>query len=147
MDIKVMALLIPIIAILMGVGIGMLAIFLRYRKQKHMFELFHQERMAAIDKGIEPLPIPEEFFSDSGKPYSPHRPLLVGLICTLTGLGVLVAFYWHHPDMVYYALVPIGFGLAYLIYYFTVGRKQAEAIEAKRQAQSEGSSRAPAFSK
>jgi hypothetical protein len=137
MDIKIMALLIPIIAILMGVGIGMLAICLRYQRQKRMFELFHQERMASIDKGIEPPPIPEEFFSDSGKPYSPHRALLVGLIFSLTGLGLLVALYWYHPDRVFYALVPIGFGVAYLIYYFTVDRKQAEAFEAKRQAQSE----------
>lgn len=147
MDIKVMALSIPIIAIVMGIGIGMLAIYLRYQRQKSMFELFHQERMAAIDKGIEPPPIPEEFFSDDGKPYSPHRALLVGLVFTLTGLGLLVAFYWYHPDKVYYALVPIGFGLAYLIYYFTVGRKQAEAIEAKRQAQSEAASRPPVYSK
>jgi Domain of unknown function (DUF6249) len=136
--IPLIAMLIPIIAIVMGIGIGMLAVFLNYRKRVQMFELFHKERLAAIDKGIELAPIPEEFFSDNGKPASPHGTLLAGLIFTFTGLGLFLTLHAYHPDAALYALIPVSFGLAFLIFYFTVGKKQAEAIEARRQAHADG---------
>ena len=49
----VVALFIPIIAIIFGVGIGMLALYLGYRKRKELFVLYHQERMAALEKGVD----------------------------------------------------------------------------------------------
>jgi hypothetical protein len=136
------AMLIPIIAIILGIGIAALAIILGYRKRKIMLELFHKERLAAIDKGMEPPPIPEELFSDSGKPPSPHGTLLAGLIFTLTGLGLLMALHRYHPESALYGLIPVGFGLAFLIYYFTVGRKEAAAYEARRNARLSEASRA-----
>ncbi len=53
MEPQTLGLLIPIIAIIMGIGIGMLAIYLGYRKRKELFTCYHLERMAAIEKGIE----------------------------------------------------------------------------------------------
>jgi hypothetical protein len=140
--ISLIAMLIPIISIILGIGIAALAIILGYRKRKTMLELFHKERLAAIDKGMEPPPIPEELFSDSGKPPSPHGTLLAGLIFSLTGLGLLVALYQYHPESALYGLIPVGFGLAFLIYYFTVGRKEAAAYEARRNARLAETSRA-----
>ena len=56
--------MIPIIAIVLGIGIGMLAIYLSYRKRKELFALYHQERMAAIEKGIDCPPWPERLLAD-----------------------------------------------------------------------------------
>ena len=42
---EVIAVMIPIVAIVMGVGIGMLALFLDYRKKRDMFALHHKERL------------------------------------------------------------------------------------------------------
>lgn len=128
--------LIPIIAIVMGIGIGMLAIFLNYRKRKEIFALYHQERMAALDKGTEPAPLPKEFFTDDNtQPYSPRRNLLKGLVWLFVGLALLIAIYKiGEPDAALFALIPIGVGLAFLIYYFAVGRKEAEAFEARENA-------------
>ena len=128
--IPLVSLFIPIIAIVMGIGIAMLAIFLNYRKRKEMFVLYHQERMAAIDKGIELPPLPDAFFTDdkSYRSRSPHRPLLVGLVLLFIGLILFGAFYFQgNLNTALFTLVPAGIGLAYLIYYFTVGRKEAVA--------------------
>ena len=129
---QILALLIPLSAIVLGIGIGMLSIYLDYRKRKEMFALYHQERMAAIDKGIELPPLPEAFFAgDGGKPSSPHAKLLGGLILVSIGLALFVALYFNtRVSVALYALIPAAIGLAMLIYYFTVGRKEAEAIEA-----------------
>jgi len=127
-----MALLIPLLAIFMGIGIGMLAIYLEYRKRKEMFELYHKERMAAIEKGMELPPLPEEFFSN-GKPSSPHAKLLAGLILLFLGLALFVALYFTAGfSVALYALVPGSIGLALLLYYFVIGRKEAAELEADR---------------
>ena len=136
----IIAVFIPIIAIVMGIGIGMLAIFLNYRKRKEMFTLYHQERMAAIDKGIELPPLPEEFFREDGKVRSPHARLLSGLVWLFIGLSLMIALYFRPPSRLegaaLFGLIPTTIGLAYLIYYFAVGRKEAERLEAERKAKS-----------
>jgi hypothetical protein len=129
-----LSLLIPIVAILTGVGIAALALILNFTRRRHMLELYHKERMTALDKGIELPPLPEEFFSDAGRSPSPHGTFLKGLIFTLAGLGAYIALNQYQPDSALWALIPIGLGLAFLIYYFTVGRKEAAAITARRQA-------------
>lgn len=138
----IVAVAIPIVAIVMGIGIGMLTVFLNYRKEKEMFALYHQERMAAIEKGIDLPPLPEAFFDQDRKPRSPHRGLAVGLVWLFIGLALLVALYFNDEGMVaLYALIPVGVGLAYLIYYFVVGRKEAEVLEAERKAKAADTSR------
>jgi hypothetical protein len=127
------SLLIPIIAIIMGLGIAALAMALNFRKRRHMLELFHKERLAALDKGMELPPLPEGYFVEQSRPPSPHRTLLKGLIFSITGLGVLVALHEYQPAAALWALIPICLGLAFLIYYFTVGRKEAADREAERK--------------
>jgi len=137
-----MSLLIPIIVIVMGIGIGMLAIYLGYRKRKEMFALYHQERMAAIEKGIELPPLPEDFFHENGKSSrgSPHGTLLGGLVMVFIGLTLYLALHFTVTrtdtggDAALFALIPAGIGAACLIYYFSVGRKLAAAMEEERKA-------------
>ena len=57
---EVIAVMIPIVAIIMGVGIGMLSLFLDYRKKRDMFAMHHKERLTAIEKGME---VPKNFGS------------------------------------------------------------------------------------
>ncbi len=131
----IVAVSIPIVAIVMGIGIGMLTVFLNYRKEKEMFALYHQERMAAIEKGIDLPPIPEAFFAEDSKARSPHRGLATGLVWLFIGLALLVALFFNHQGTVaLYALIPVAVGLAYLIYYFVVGKQEAEGLEAERKA-------------
>jgi len=125
--------LIPIVAIVMGIGIAMLSIFLSYMKRKETFELYHRERMAALDKGLEVPPMPEAFFREEHRHRSPHRRLLSGLVLCFLGITLFIALYFNSRRAALYALIPIGVGLAHLIYYFMVGRKEAEALCARAQ--------------
>ena len=137
--VPLVSLLIPIIAIVMGIGIGMLAIGLNYKRRKQTFALYHQERMAALDKGLELAPLPEHLFTDSGRPqgpYNPRRHLLQGLVWSLTGIGIGCGLWGTAGlDWALFSLVPIGIGLAHLIYYFVEGKKEAEVLEQSRLAE------------
>lgn len=126
--------MIPIIVVVLGAALGMLAIYLGYRKRKEIFVLYHQERMAAIEKGVEVPPLPEALLTDEGgrpaRPYHPRRHLLRGLAWLFVGLG-LGAGLWATAgfDWALFSLVPIGIGLAQLIYYFVEGKKEAQALD------------------
>ena len=48
-----------VLATALGVGIGMLALWIDYRKKRDIFELHHKERMLAIERGMEVPPLPE----------------------------------------------------------------------------------------
>lgn len=146
---EVLVFLIPIVSIVMGVGSGMLSVYLNYRKRKEMFALFHQQRMAAIDKGIELPPLPDHFFREAEAPMrrSFHGTLLAGLILVFVGVSLYIALHFTVPrmdnggDPSLYALIPAAVGLADLIYYFTVGRKHAQAYEEERKARMAQSAR------
>jgi hypothetical protein len=120
------ALFIPIIAIVMGIGIAMLAIVLNYRKRKEIFALYHQERMMALEKGVEMPPVPDDLLTDeamSARADNPRRHLLKGLVWLFIGIGMLVAIYVAvDVRKALFGLIPAGIGLAHLIYYFVEGR-------------------------
>lgn len=109
--------LIPFTAIVMGLGVGMLSIWLDYRKKMQILELHHKERMLAIERGMELPPLPAELFS-SGR----HREmgssalsLQRGLQLLLLGLALGVALLINHgPGVAAWALLPVALGLAYL---------------------------------
>jgi hypothetical protein len=60
--VAIIGVLIPIVAIVMGLGIGMLKLSLDYRKKREILQAHHAERMAAIEKGIELPPLPPQFY-------------------------------------------------------------------------------------
>ncbi len=133
---QVIVFFVPIVAIVMGIGIGMLAIIVNYLKRKHLFTLHHQERMAAIEKGIDVPPLPDAFFTEDGNasPRSPHRSLLTGLVLLFLGLALMLALYVEVGSQFLWGLIPAAVGLAYLIYYFAVGRKLAALMLEERKA-------------
>ena len=127
--------MIPIIAIVLGIGIGMLAIYLNYRKRRDLFAHFHAERMAAIEKGMECPPWPDSLLADPEAGTSPRASftrlhLLKGLVWLFMGLAAGVAVYAAVEfKWALFSLIPIGIGAAHLIYYSVEGKKEAEAAE------------------
>lgn len=130
--------LLPLLIPLAGISIPIIAIYLDFRKRREMFALHHQERMAAIEKGIELPPLSEEFFRDGSKNdkhRTPHADLGWGLFWLLGGSALWIALYFSgYERTAWYALIPIAIGLHYLIYYYAVGKKEALAMEAERKA-------------
>ena len=118
--------LIPIVVITMGVGLAAVVMYLNYRKRKDVFTLYHQERMAALEKGVEVPPLPDSLLSDEARPYNPRKHLLKGLAWLFVGLGAGVAV-WATVGYTWalFGLVFIGIGAAHLIYYAVEGKNEA----------------------
>lgn len=121
---EIIGVMIPIVAIVMGIGIGMLSLFLDYRKKRDMFALHHKERLAAIDKGMEVPPLPPEFFQDGRRRVRVLSDYLRrGLILVLVGVALTVALYGAAPRNYLWGLLPIAVGLANLLFYWVESRK------------------------
>jgi hypothetical protein len=112
-------------------------------------ELYHAERMAAIERGMEVPPIPIEVL---GAPPS-RSTLLPALVWLFVGLAILVSL---HEDGEFFpgfgggmvwGLVPTAIGLAYLIHYFVEGRKHFKPPQAAQSSPAAQAARAPYFPK
>ena len=64
MDPGVIAVSIPIVAIVMGVGIGMMAIWSEHKRKLELIDRLHRERMLALEKGVEPPALPPGMVGD-----------------------------------------------------------------------------------
>jgi len=120
--------LIPIFGIVVPIGGSLAALVvwltLNYYKRRKLMELHHAERMAAIERGMEIPPLPIELIDGRSVPKRRRTALLPGLIWFFVGLAVVAgALSRGGEDMpVFLGLIPLGIGLAYLIYYFVEGR-------------------------
>ena len=115
---------IPLVAIVMGIGIGMLGLWLDFEKKTRMFELHHKERLLAIERGMEVPPLPPEFFLNARRGAGANSgvdSLRWGLIWLLLGgaLGVAIGLNGG-LEAASWALVPAAVGLAQIIFYFLV---------------------------
>jgi hypothetical protein len=124
--------IIPLFGILFSIGgpIAALIIWftLNYHKRRKLMELHHAERMAAIERGMEIPPLPIELIDGRSTPKRRRSALLPGLVWFFVGLALTVGLLSsgsHETDEVplFVGLIPLGIGLAYLIYYFVEGRK------------------------
>jgi hypothetical protein len=125
---QVVAVFIPIVAIIMGIGMAMLGLWLDYRKKRDIFQLHHSERMAAIEKGIDVPALPADFFADyRRRPHSPALYLRSGLMWLLVGVAVTFALYesqlFDHSWT--WGLVLMAVGLANLLFYAITRRSEA----------------------
>jgi Domain of unknown function (DUF6249) len=120
---------VPILAILLGVGGPAVVVIvwftLNYHKRRKLMELHHVERMAAIERGMEIPALPIELIDGRSVSKRRRTALLPGLVWFFVGLAVVVsALAERDEDLpVFLGLIPLGIGLAYLIYYFAEGRK------------------------
>ena len=121
--------IIPIFGILFGIGGPAVVIIvwfsLNYHKRRKLMELHHAECMAAIERGMEIPPLPIELIDGRSTPKRRSTALLPGLVWFFIGLAFVVgALAGNDEDIpVFAGLIPLGIGLAYLIYYFVEGRK------------------------
>jgi hypothetical protein len=111
----ILGVMIPIVAIVFGLSLAMLGIWLDYRKKRELFQLHHAERMAAIEKGLDVPALPAEFFQSPKREATPYKDLRRGLLCTLIGITVTVALWGTGEADFWWGLVPIGVGVAYLL--------------------------------
>lgn len=120
---------IPIFGMLFGIGGPVVVVIvwftLNYHKRRKLMELHHTERMAAIERGMEIPPLPIELIDGRSVPKRRRTALLPGLVWFFVGLAVVVgALAERDEDIpVFLGLIPLGIGLAYLIYYFAEGKK------------------------
>jgi hypothetical protein len=123
--------IIPIVAILAGIGLPVAAIIvymvLNYRRRVRLMELHHAQRLAAIERGMELPPLPVEVLEGSRRRTT---SLLPGLVWFFVGIAVMIAMRATGESEGMIGLVPAGVGLAYLVYYFAEGRKiEARLLE------------------
>lgn len=123
--------IIPLVAIVFSVGGSITAVIiwlsLNYHKRRKLMELHHTERMAAIERGMEIPPLPIELIDGRSTPKRRRTALLPGLVWFFIGLAVTVGTLAGGADAddfpTFIGLIPLGIGLAYLIYYFVEGRQ------------------------
>jgi Domain of unknown function (DUF6249) len=112
----IMGLTIPIVAIVMGIGVAMLGMWLDFRKKREMFQLHHAERMAAIEKGVDIPPLPPEFFhGEEKKDKTPYTYFRRGVMWLLIGIAATAALWGTRDNDFWWGLVPAAVGVAYLI--------------------------------
>jgi hypothetical protein len=123
MNEEVVAVFIPIVAIIMSLSIPIVLAIVDYRRKRDIVEANHKERMAAIERGMELPALPESFYQ-SIKPARRSSYLLPGLVWLFVGMGIFVALgAIAGADVRMLGLIPAGVGLALLIYHFVEGRK------------------------
>ncbi|MDH4259268.1 MAG: DUF6249 domain-containing protein [Gammaproteobacteria bacterium] len=123
MDEDTMALLIPILGIVFGIGIAVVAVLTGHRRKMQRVELRHKERLVAMEKGLE-LP-PELEDPENGGMRSRSGALRSGM--TMLGVGIVLYFALDRVagnDVALFGLIPAAIGLANLIFYFIEGRRK-----------------------
>ena len=127
--------LVPVLAVIFSLGLPLSAVIvwiaLNYRKRVRLMELSHAERMAAIERGMEVPPLPIELIDGQSRRRR-RSSLLPGLVWFFIGLATVAGSLSSGDDLpVWFGLVPLGIGIAYLIYYAVEGRH----LEARQQEQ------------
>jgi hypothetical protein len=91
-------------------------------------ELVHAQRMAAIERGMELPPASLDFGMESTGRSRPRTALLPGLMWLFVGLAIASSQLGEFSDgpPLFVGLIPVGIGLAYLIYYFLEERKHTD---------------------
>lgn len=110
---------IPIVAIIMGVGIGMQTIWSEHKRKSQLLEQNHRERMHAIEKGIELPPLPPNLVSGGNGPStaSAAKSLRSGVMLTLIGILLFVAINQAGgKEGALFGLIPAAIGVANLVY-------------------------------
>jgi hypothetical protein len=129
----ILGLTIPIVAIVLGLGVAMLGMWLDYRKKREMYQLHHAERMAAIEKGIDLPPLPLEFFQGhKHRDVTPFTYLRRGMMWSLIGVAVTVALWGTGRSNFWWGLVPTGVGVAYLLSYLVERNRKPPSTDVQR---------------
>ena len=111
----------PLLAVGLGIVLAIVSGILRSRQRARLADLLHAERMASIQKGIEPLPFPPELLDarTARREWSPEKALRRGVLLLFTGLALTIVLLVtsRHPQRAVWGLVPMAAGAAYLLLY------------------------------
>jgi hypothetical protein len=127
MNAQVIGVFIPIVAIVMGCGIGMLALWSEHKRKAQLLEHLHRERLHALDKGLEPPPIPAGLAGDGegSAPASAAKSLRSGVMLLLIGIIL-----WYAIGRVgggegaWFGLIPAAVGVGNLLYALILWKKE-----------------------
>jgi hypothetical protein len=111
---------IPIVAIVGGISFAAFSMYLRVHRQREALHMYHLERMAAIEKGIELPPLPPELLHDydGGGYRGDYRRWRRGRGLTLLFIGaaVTVAMWQVNGDKSFWwGLIIVAAGLGRLV--------------------------------
>jgi hypothetical protein len=131
MNAGAIAVSIPVVAIVMGIGIGMLAIWTEHKRKAQLLEQYHKERLLALEKG---LPLPELdrrlVALDESAPPNSARAFRNGLMMLLIGVILFFALDELVGERVsLFGLIPAAVGIANLVYGVLLLRKESSAKE------------------
>ncbi len=118
---QLMTVIIPVVAIVGGISFAAYSMYLKVRRQRETLQMYHAERMAAIEKGIELPPLPPELLHDRyygasyrGE-YSRWRRSS-GLTLIFVGAAVTIAMWQSNGDhSFWWGLVIVAWGLGRLV--------------------------------
>lgn len=127
-SVELLALTIPILAIALASAILFAHFLFAHIRRRRLLEIVHEQRMAALSKGMELPPLPEGLLESVGKMANPGRSLFRGLVWSFVGIALYLALgEVAGPGVNLFALIPIGIGVAHLVYYWIEGRKAPPA--------------------
>jgi Domain of unknown function (DUF6249) len=130
----VIGVFIPIVAIVLGIGIGMLAIWSEHKRKAQLLEQNHRERMHAIEKGIELPPLPAHLVGAGNGPStaSAAKSLRSGIMLALIGVILYVAIREvGAEDAALFGLIPAAVGIANLVYAAILWKREKAGLPAK----------------
>jgi hypothetical protein len=119
MDPGVIGVFIPIVAIVMGIGMGMLSVWSEHKRKAQLLEQNHRERMQAIEKGIELPPLPPNLVGLGGGPSTDTaaKSLRSGIMLVLIGIVLFFAIgVAGGREGALFGLIPAAIGVANLVY-------------------------------
>jgi hypothetical protein len=133
--------LIPIVAIVMSLGLGGLAMWTDHKRKSQLLEQLHRERMAAIEKGVEPPPMTLDANASlptaaSKDVANPARVLRMGVLMLSIGIVLFFALITvGAKEASVFGLIPATLGLANLAYAAVLFRNERKAEEKARALQ------------
>ena len=125
-----LALLIPIIAVIGAFASQMFSVYHRAHRQRELLQLYHAERMAAIEKGIELPPLPAEMIHERSwsvaGTHQSGRGNYRGIKMLLVGAAITVALWkTRGGETFWWGLIIVAWGMAQLVIDFLERRERA----------------------
>jgi hypothetical protein len=137
--VPIIALAIPIVAIVGGITAGIIKTLGRQR----LIELAQRERIAAIERGVDPsklAPLPVAALDDEPEVWTmsqnerDHRRaqgiMIGGIVCTATGLGLMafLNFVDEHGNAWAVGIIPLAVGVALLLSSFLIRPRGGSSV-------------------
>jgi hypothetical protein len=117
---------IPIVAIVMGIGIGMLAIWAEHKRKAQLLDQLHRERLHALEKGLELPALPAHLVGEGdGSAPSAAKSLRSGVVLLL--IGVILWFAIREVSFgegALFGLIPAAVGVGNLLYALILWNKE-----------------------